>query len=189
MFSIQFFTDKILKYITICEVLSISTFLRGGEVMELEVLYATSFTPIGVSIGGKRYREPIPCNCSFCPNLCRLPLGFCSKECLGGDESKIVLYGREFTILERSCTHIHSKCPVAGCNSKRAVDFIDSKTQELFRHNEMIPYPPPQPFCEKHLPKCHCGNPVQTTSTVEKELKYPLSDDDLKLFSSKCFKC
>ncbi|AYV80480.1 MAG: hypothetical protein Harvfovirus2_10 [Harvfovirus sp.] len=149
---------------------------------------ATTFTATDFSLSRRTYVRRIPCECRFCPEFHHSDFPYCSKECLGIDESKVTIgYGSTFIIGNRRCTHIHAKCQVPSCNLSREPDFIDAATQDdwMNRHEVVPRYV--QPFCEAHLPKCSCGLSRFTTSKLE--MKYPLSEEDSKLFNLKCAKC
>ncbi|AYV82849.1 MAG: hypothetical protein Hyperionvirus2_217 [Hyperionvirus sp.] len=81
---------------------------------------------------------------------------------------------------------VDSKCQVPDCNAPREQYMADQKTRDFVRCKGPKHI---QPFCEKHLPKCACGNWRFIKPSAPTELKYPLSEADSAFFSRRCAKC
>jgi len=144
-------------------------------------VYASTYTPTDISAKCTTHSVEVSCHCQFCPKKHSSGFPYCCKECLGMDESELTEgYGSMFKISEnRKCTHIHSKCLVPDCNVPREFYIMNTGTRKQLNY--------PQPFCGTHLPKCKCGLPRFTSSKLL--IKYPISEEDSKLFNSECFKC
>ncbi|AYV83795.1 MAG: hypothetical protein Hyperionvirus11_68 [Hyperionvirus sp.] len=130
----------------------------------------------GIECSGARGGKLSPCQCFFCDRMVKIDGGsYCSLECAGG-------------VVKTKCYHMHSKCPVVGCNERKKSDFIDEACRRQYTDKGRIP-PPfyPQPFCEGHLPKCVCGESRFTT--LRMVMKYPLSEVELMKFNPTCSRC